>query len=430
MAHVAARTDASMAANVMAFSSLSPFTVTRQVVGGAVIEEMVLDARPAVFTVAGHAVEAQPAPTPGAGTVVPNPARRWPRPTWSPGWCRRRARHTDMSGGPEVGPGRRRRRPRRRQRRRVRRTSSSSLSCSTASWCLPGGHQPWLAPAPRAGRPDRQPDLARDLPRLRHLRRHPALGRLLDCEDDPGDQHRRRGTPWSSKAHFAVIGDLHEIVPAINQRDPPASWLTRWWSTPLMALSAFRPLLHRHRPLLLPHGGPDARGEALRRAARTRPACWTGSHACAPSCSARSAPPATATASPKAVVLGLEGEDPATADTELADVAARPAPRRAAVAARPARTRSPFDLDEDLVLHRRRACPRTPTACASRPTTRPARRCSSRPTTRSAAASSSTRRPTGADRVVARRHPGDVPVQHRRRAARASAPARACRSAT
>lgn len=70
MAHVAARTDASMAANVMAFSSLSPFTVTRQVVGGAVIEEMVLDARPAVFTVAGHAVEAQPAPTPGAGTVV------------------------------------------------------------------------------------------------------------------------------------------------------------------------------------------------------------------------------------------------------------------------------------------------------------------------------------------------------------------------
>ena len=33
MAHVAARTGASMAANVLSFSGLSPFVVTRQVVG-------------------------------------------------------------------------------------------------------------------------------------------------------------------------------------------------------------------------------------------------------------------------------------------------------------------------------------------------------------------------------------------------------------
>ena len=58
LAHFAARSGVAMAANVVSFGGLAPFTVTRQVVGGAVLEEMLLDDRPAVFTVAGHAVEA------------------------------------------------------------------------------------------------------------------------------------------------------------------------------------------------------------------------------------------------------------------------------------------------------------------------------------------------------------------------------------
>lgn len=70
MAHVAARTGVAMAANVLSFSGLSPFVVTRQVVGGAVLEEMRLDQRPAVFTVAGHAVEPLPADAPGPAEVV------------------------------------------------------------------------------------------------------------------------------------------------------------------------------------------------------------------------------------------------------------------------------------------------------------------------------------------------------------------------
>ncbi len=70
LAHVAARSGVAMAANVLSFGGLSPFTVTRQVVGGAALEEMQLAARPAVFTVAGHAVQAQPADTPGAGELV------------------------------------------------------------------------------------------------------------------------------------------------------------------------------------------------------------------------------------------------------------------------------------------------------------------------------------------------------------------------
>lgn len=70
MAHVAAREGVAMAANVLSFSGLSPFVVTRQVVGGSALEEMRLSDRPAVFTVAGHAVEASPADVPGQAEVV------------------------------------------------------------------------------------------------------------------------------------------------------------------------------------------------------------------------------------------------------------------------------------------------------------------------------------------------------------------------
>lgn len=69
MAHVAAREGVAMAANVLSFSGLAPFVVTRQVVGGGALEEMRLADRPAVFTVAGHAVEAAPAATPGPAEV-------------------------------------------------------------------------------------------------------------------------------------------------------------------------------------------------------------------------------------------------------------------------------------------------------------------------------------------------------------------------
>ena len=69
LARVAARLDVAMAANVVAFDGLSPFVVTRQVIGGAALEEMTLSRRPAVFSVAGHAVEPVAAETSGAGTV-------------------------------------------------------------------------------------------------------------------------------------------------------------------------------------------------------------------------------------------------------------------------------------------------------------------------------------------------------------------------
>ncbi|HEX4471615.1 MAG TPA: electron transfer flavoprotein subunit alpha/FixB family protein [Nocardioides sp.] len=68
MAHLAARLDVPMAANVVAFSGLSPFEVTRQVAGGAALEEMRLGQRPAVFTVAGHSWVAATADAPTSPT--------------------------------------------------------------------------------------------------------------------------------------------------------------------------------------------------------------------------------------------------------------------------------------------------------------------------------------------------------------------------
>jgi electron transfer flavoprotein alpha subunit len=61
-AHLAARLDVPMAANVVGVTEGDGDTlrVVRQVLGGGVLEEMDLPARPAVLTVAGHAVQAQP----------------------------------------------------------------------------------------------------------------------------------------------------------------------------------------------------------------------------------------------------------------------------------------------------------------------------------------------------------------------------------
>lgn len=70
LAHVATREGVAMAANVVSFEGLSPFVVSRQVVGARALEEMRLADRPAVFTVAGHAVAALPAETPGSATPV------------------------------------------------------------------------------------------------------------------------------------------------------------------------------------------------------------------------------------------------------------------------------------------------------------------------------------------------------------------------
>ncbi|MDN5860082.1 MAG: electron transfer flavoprotein subunit alpha/FixB family protein [Pseudonocardia sp.] len=69
LAHLAARLDVAMAANVVSVRQGAELVVTRQVLGGSVLEEMRLPDTPVVLAVAGHAVEATPAPEPGACAV-------------------------------------------------------------------------------------------------------------------------------------------------------------------------------------------------------------------------------------------------------------------------------------------------------------------------------------------------------------------------
>jgi len=63
--------------------------------------------------------------------------------------------------------------------------------------------------------------------------------------------------------------------------------------------------------------------------------------------------------SPKAVVLGLEGEDPATTDTDLADLRLDRLREEGVLLLAGSRP-VPFDLAEDLVMHRRRSLPAHP----------------------------------------------------------------------
>ncbi|WP_408895703.1 electron transfer flavoprotein subunit alpha/FixB family protein [Nocardioides sp. R1-1] len=215
LAHLGARLGVPMAANVVAFDGLAPFTVTRQVVGGAVLEDMVLDQRPALFTVAGHAVEAAAAATPGAGRLV--------------------------GSTPEVAPA-----------DLVARVVSSEPAQADLSGGLKSARV-----VVGAGRGAGSADGFGDLLELRDLLdgalgvsrvvtslgwrpHHEQVGQTgsrispdlyVACGISGAIQHwagcssaktilainTDEDAPMVAKAHYAVIGDLHEVVPAINE---------------------------------------------------------------------------------------------------------------------------------------------------------------------------------------------------------------------
>ncbi len=199
LAHVGARTGVPMAANVISFGGLSPFTVTRQVVGGAALEEMQLSQRPAVFTVAGHAVQAVPADAAGAGELVVE------KPEIADADLVARVVSTDepepdLSGALKsarvvVGAGRGAG-----SADGLRRPARAGRAPRRPARGVPRRDVAGLAAAPRAGRPDRQPDLARPLHPVRHQRRHPALGGVQHGQGDPGHQHRP-GRPDGHQGH-------------------------------------------------------------------------------------------------------------------------------------------------------------------------------------------------------------------------------------
>jgi electron transfer flavoprotein alpha subunit len=66
MAHVAARLDAALAANCIAVEPGDPYVVTRQRWGGSLLEEARLSGAPKLLTVAPHAFSAEPVASDGA----------------------------------------------------------------------------------------------------------------------------------------------------------------------------------------------------------------------------------------------------------------------------------------------------------------------------------------------------------------------------
>ena len=216
MAHVAARAGVAMAANVLSFHGLAPFVVTRQVVGGAALEEMLLDQRPAVFSVAGHAVEATPADVPGAADVVELTPEIAAADLVARVVVHRAARGRRVRLA-EVGARRRRRGPRCRRAGRLRGPAGADRAARARRWASPG----W-SPAPAGGR-----TTSRSARPAAGSRRSSTSRAASAAPSSTGPAARRprrilaintdAEAPMVTRATYAVIGDLHEVVPAINE---------------------------------------------------------------------------------------------------------------------------------------------------------------------------------------------------------------------
>jgi electron transfer flavoprotein alpha subunit len=215
LAHVAVRLGVSMAANVVSVDSTDPLVVSRQVLGGAALEELPLPDAVGVLTVAGHACEAQPAESGSTPAVSPL--------------------HVDVSASD--------------LRARVVRTEpgepDESGSLKSARVVVGAGRG--------VGSADGFKDLleltdlldgalgvSRVVTSLGWRPHHEQVGQTgsrvtpdlyVACGISGAIQHwagmsssktilainNDEDAPMVTKAHYAVIGDLHEIVPAINE---------------------------------------------------------------------------------------------------------------------------------------------------------------------------------------------------------------------
>jgi len=215
MAHLATRLDVQMAANVVAVDETNPLTVSRQVMGGSALEEMRLNSQPAVMTVAGHATEPTPAGQPTTPEVV----------VFSP----------TLSDADLVA--------------RVARSEVSQVDDTAALT----GARVVVGAGRGAGGADGFADLleltellggvlgvSRVVTSLGWRPHHEQVGQTgsrispdvyLACGISGAIQHwagcssaktiiainTDPDAPMVTKAHYAVIGDLHEVVPAINE---------------------------------------------------------------------------------------------------------------------------------------------------------------------------------------------------------------------
>lgn len=214
LAHAATRLGVRMAANVVAVEDVDPLVVSRQVVGGAVFEEMALDDPVAVLSVAGHAWDPAPAAEPS------QPEVRTFTPALSDADLVARVVRVEGSVADEsaalatarvvVGAGR-------------GAGSADGFSELLSLAELLGGtlgvsrvvtSLGWRPHHEQVGQTGSRiaPDVY--IPcgisgAIQHWAGCSAAKTILAINTDPD-------APMVTRAHYAVIGDLHEIVPAIN----------------------------------------------------------------------------------------------------------------------------------------------------------------------------------------------------------------------
>lgn len=214
LAHVACRLGTAMAANVVSVDSPEPLVVSRQVLGGSALEEMRLEGM-AVLTVAGHACEPTPADAATSPEVEPLPVEVDERDLLAR-VVRTEAGEPDLSGSLKsakvvVGAG-----------RGVGGADGfkdllemvdllrAQLGVSRVVTSL--GWRPHHEQVGQTGSRI-SPDLY--VPcgisgAIQHWSGCSSAKTILAINTDPD-------APMVTKAHYAVVGDLHEVVPAINE---------------------------------------------------------------------------------------------------------------------------------------------------------------------------------------------------------------------
>ena len=215
LAHVACRLGVTMAANVVEVESVSPLSVSRQVLGGSALEEMRLEDAVAVFSVAGHACD--PAEAESHVTPVVHPLDvSVPEADLRARVVRTEPGEPDESGGLKsarvvVGAGRGAGGPDGfADLLELTELLGGSLGVSRVVTSL--GWRPHHEQVGQTGS-----RVAPDLyvacgisGAIQHWAGMSSSKTILAINTDPD-------APMVTKAHYAVIGDLHEIVPAVNE---------------------------------------------------------------------------------------------------------------------------------------------------------------------------------------------------------------------
>lgn len=215
LAHVACRLGVTMAANVVEIDAVSPLAVSRQVLGGSALEEMRLEDAVAVLSVAGHACDPAEAETTVTPVVHPLDV------AVSDADLRARVVRTepgepDESGGLKaarvvVGAGRGAGGPDGfADLLELTELLGGSLGVSRVVTSL--GWRPHHEQVGQTGSRV-SPDLyvaCGISGAIQHWAGMSSSKTILAINTDAD-------APMVTKAHYAVIGDLHEIVPAINE---------------------------------------------------------------------------------------------------------------------------------------------------------------------------------------------------------------------